>query len=733
MLMLRPDPSTLPGDPAQEAIDIWNRDARSDRKADLLHRMRQDVRNGSLCGIPLSGPYVDAMFALLDRLGWSPSYAELAQAMPHMPDAFGPEDLREVLARLGHASQLLDRRPREISALRLPALLPGPAPHLVEDRGDGPVLVDPVTRAIRPFRSWRRRTLVCFGNTDPVETPGPGSWTAGLLRGLRGTMLWLLGLTFAINSVVLLTSVAIMGIYDLVLPSAAGDTLAAIVVGTALVIGFDIALRRIRARLMGHLAGRIEYMLSTGLLSKVLSLPVERLTSVPAISQVNRLKQFEAIRDNLAGQFAVVAMELPFAILFSLVLMALVGPVGAVPLALVLGLGIVGVVLLPAARARSIAAQNARTSYDELFLDMLTNLPTLRTLGCREAWGERLDRAAVEAARTKGQSVGMGRVIATVSSVTAPVAGGATVAIGTLHVLTGDLSTGALVACMLVVWRIITPVQQALMLLPRLPVLLRLVHQVDTLMALPGEGDTRPGRLTVPPGKPGRIALRQVSFRHAGASQPAVAGLDLEVRQGEFLAVTGASGAGKTTLLELMQGLLVPQAGVVSLEGRNLRQLPLHEVREAVGLVHQEPQFLHGSILQNLRIGAPMATRREIEALMDELGILPVIRALPDGLETRLTETRHSELSRGTRQTLALTRALLRRPRVLLLDEPAQSLDADLDAALVAALSARIGTMTMVMVSHRPSHIALADRNLRLDQGRIAELRNLTKSPGTSP
>ena len=703
----------------------WDRDARADRAEATWARLQRDAQCGELCGRRLVGPFKACLFELLGRLGWEPSYDSLASAMPHMPETFGIDMMREVLARVGFPSYVIQRRADEVAPSQLPALVMGVEPMLlVADANDGLELVDPETRQVWPCTRRGKLDLVCFGAVPEAADVRRSSWLGHVLGRLRGTMWGLVALTFVINSVILLTSLAIMAIYDLVLPTSAVDTLVAIALGAALVIGFDLALRRARARFIGHLSGRIEYLLGSALLSKILSLPVERLNSVPVSTQVAQLRQFEGIRDNVAGQFALVAMELPFALLFTVVLIILVGPIGFIPLALTLLVAAVGLALFSTARQRSVEAQRARTGYNELFLDTLSNLQTVRNLGCEDLWAARLDAAAVEAARTRRRSVEVGQLLSALSAVAAPLAGGATVALGALEVLQGNLSTGALVTCMIVVWRIISPMQQGLMLMRRLPILLRLVRQVDALMAMPSEDDGRPSLPTRRVRPIGRIAMSQATYRYAGSSEPAIAALDLDVRPGEFLAVSGPSGAGKTTLLHLMQGLVTPLAGVVSLDGRNLRQMPLPEIRAAIGLVPQRPQFFHGTILQNLRLAAPMSTDTDIQELLDELGVLDLVRGLPNGLETRLTETQHGELSRGVRQTLALGRTLLRNPSVLLLDEPAQSLDAHLDSALIDAIRARHGRMTIVMVSHRPSHIKLADRHLILQHGRLAQINS---------
>ena len=704
----------------QDAREAWD---------DLLN----GLCSGDFCGTEVDRAAAATLLGLLERLGWKPSANALIEALPHHPERMTVEAIRDICARLGYGSEKLRLRPDEIDTLRLPALALGSRLFVLEQAPVGSfVQVDCVTGA--RFPPGRGRSDVVFfdrGNTGSgAETTRGGSWIRALIGRHAQQFRQLFGLTFLINGVIVATSLSVVAVFDLVVPPRALDTLLAIGAGALFVMALELALRRIRAETIAFVAARTEYSIGTALFSKLVGLSVERTSGASPGAQIARLNQFETVRDLFGGTATITILDLPFAAIFTAVLFLVAGPIGFVPLGLAVCAALAGILTLPAARRLAAAAQLARAAHHELYLDMIANMRTIRSLGCEDVWRARLDEAAIRAARAQRTSQSLRRRVAALSAVAPPLAGGATVLLGAFEVMAGNMSAGALVACMIVVWRIVTPVQEAMLLIGRATDYLQIFRQIDALLAMPSEEDERP-RSAAAVAAMGRVTLANATYRYPGSPAPAVAGLTLDVRPGEMLAVTGPSGSGKTTLLKLAGGLIAPQAGVVALDGRSLRHLAPSDVCAVVGFVAQRPAFLHGTIAQNLRFGAPGAKEAALAAAADELGILEMVRDLPEGFDTRLTEARQARLPRGMRQALSIARALLCEPRVLLLDEPAQALDPLLESALLSVIQRRRRRTTIIMVSHRPSHLKLADRLVTMGRGRIAREEKPAVAAGT--
>jgi subfamily B ATP-binding cassette protein MsbA len=215
------------------------------------------------------------------------------------------------------------------------------------------------------------------------------------------------------------------------------------------------------------------------------------------------------------------------------------------------------------------------------------------------------------------------------------------------------------------------------------------------------------------------LALRGVWFAYAEGA-PVLRHLDLEVAAGERVCVVGPTGAGKSTLLALLLRFYDPDAGVVELDGTDLRDLDLASLRRQLALVPQDPWMLGGTVADNVRFGRPGATREELEAAARATRVDELIERLPDGWDTEIGED-GVRLSGGQRRRVALARAILRDASVLLLDEPTSGLDAASEQAVLDALDRAAEGRTVLSVSHRLSLAARADRVVVLDGGRVVE------------
>jgi ATP-binding cassette subfamily C protein/ATP-binding cassette subfamily C protein LapB len=281
----------------------------------------------------------------------------------------------------------------------------------------------------------------------------------------------------------------------------------------------------------------------------------------------------------------------------------------------------------------------------------------------------------------------------------------------------GALTIGALVACMALGWRVLGPFQSVLMLLNRATQIRSSLRQINHLMRLKPE--RLPGRIPPKRSYQGRIAFNGVVYRHTPDSDPALAGVSFSAEPGEVVAIVGPNGSGKSTIVNLAAGLYRAQMGSVMIDGIDVRQMDTIDIRQNIGLVPQTSELLYGTVSQNLRLIMPWATEEDFIEAAKAAAVHEAIMELPDGYETRLTETVLSELPEGFKQKLSIARALLRKPPILIFDEPGQMLDERGDAAFMAAVEKLRGVSTIIIVTHRPSHVRMADRLILLKNGRV--------------
>lgn len=239
------------------------------------------------------------------------------------------------------------------------------------------------------------------------------------------------------------------------------------------------------------------------------------------------------------------------------------------------------------------------------------------------------------------------------------------------------------------------------------------------LLELRDEREDEASRVALNPARFGLIRLENVHFRYPSRPQlPVLEGCSLDIREGEMLALVGSSGAGKSTVLDLLQKFYAPQRGRILVDGEPLSTMDTEQWLEQLAMVPQLPELFSGSVLDNLRIGAPHATEEEAMAAAELAQIADVIRSLPRGLHTDLGQD-GLRLSGGQRQRLALARALIRNPRLLLLDEPTSALDPESDSAVQRALDASRLGRTTVVVTHRIDTAMRADRIAMLHHGAV--------------
>ena len=289
---------------------------------------------------------------------------------------------------------------------------------------------------------------------------------------------------------------------------------------------------------------------------------------------------------------------------------------------------------------------------------------------------------------------------------------------GGQRVITEVITMGTFVAFMAYQMRLLGPIQGLMGLYASLATARVSLGRVHVILDTPVQVRD-PERPASAEGLGGELRLEGVSFSF-GRAGAVLDGVDLVIREGEVVAVVGASGSGKSTIVDLLSRQLDPDRGRILLGGRDLRALRLEDVRARVVPVEQQPFLFNTTIAENIRYGRPGASDGELEAAARAVGLDDFLATLPEGLETQVGE-RGGELSVGQRQRVAVARAFLADPRVLVLDEPTSSLDPASERELMEGYQAVMRGRTTILVSHRLALARRADRVVVLERGRIVE------------
>lgn len=673
---------------------------------------------------------VRCLTTMLWLMEWSGSADDLLSALPHVKPDIDLTDVRNTLAILGYPTRMerlsqgaLD--PRQLPAILLPS--GGAAAIVYRDEEGRVLLLDGATGAVQPCDPKALRgTMMLVIDTD-AEVPRQ-SWFSGIARRFRGDLPALLGISGLMAVLGLAVPVFTMAVFDTVIAGYSPETLPMLVAGAAAAILLEVAFRAIRQRALLSIAERLDRLVPSAVFTQLMSLPTALVERAGTASQVSRLRDFAAIREFLTGSFAVALLDMPFTLLVIMLMVVLGGWIAVVPVGTAVGFVILYLVSRGPMRLAIEQAARANQMREALAVEALETVRTLKLVGAEERWIDRYSNAAAAAAVASARvSTLSGSMLATAQALVT-LSGLAAVVIGVLSVLGGAMTAGALIAGMMLIWRVLGPMQTCFVMLSRWEQTQASIRQVDGLMALETERPP-PLEARMAPPEQGAIVFQRVTLRYLPQSEPVLAGASFSIQPGQVVAVTGAEGSGKSTLLLLIAGLYRPQGGLVRIDSHDVRSFNPAVLRRSIGWVPQSPGLLYGTVAQNLRLARPSASDAELRHAAAEAGVLEAIEALPQGFDTRVGDNQSGRLPRSILQRIALAAALLRDAPILLLDEPVAGLDDACAKAFTDVIASRRGRCTILMATHRPSHIRLADRVLRLRDGQVEELDQQTAPP----
>jgi ATP-binding cassette, subfamily C, bacterial LapB len=371
--------------------------------------------------------------------------------------------------------------------------------------------------------------------------------------------------------------------------------------------------------------------------------------------------------------------------------------------------------LQPALRAQSTQLLGNSLSKHAVLVEAIGSLETVKVAGAGPMLDARFD-AAVE--RTSGLSLRQ-RIISNLgvnSAMTAQsLCYAGVVFVGVFKIADQSMTMGALIACSILAGRAVAPLTQIAQLLTRVHSARSAYKQIDALMQQPDERSV-PGQ-SVPMLLEGGIEFRDVDFRYPEAAELALRNISFRINPGEHVALIGPIGSGKSTVAKLITGLFEPASGLVLVDGIDIRQLEPQSYRAKIGTLLQDNSLLTGSIRDNIRLGRA-DDDEEMLRVSQIAGAHDFIATLPHGYDLKLSD-RGEGLSGGQRQSIALARAMYGSPPIMVLDEPTSAIDTDTEATLVNRLKQELAGRTLILVTHRPSLLALVDRVILMSRGRL--------------
>lgn len=553
--------------------------------------------------------------------------------------------------------------------------------------------------------------------SNEVEVPKGrlAEWLAAPMRKNRAIYLKVALAAVMINLFALVSALFTMTVYDRVVPNNATESLIGLTIGLVIILVFDFALKLLRAYFVDVAGARIDRDIGKAIFKRILDMRMD-LGHKSTGGLAGLVREIETLRDFFASASVIAMVDVPF-IFITLGVIALIGgPIVWVPLLLIPL--VVGTALLTQPIMHRLSAQTLGEALGKqaVLVETIGSLETVKSANAGRMLAGRWDSAVQGHA---GASLRQ-RLVSTISinmaGTAQTMAYTGVVIVGVFQIAKNDLTMGGLIACSILAGRAVSPLGTIAHLLTRMNAARTAYTQIDRLMEQPSEGPSGQGLELQT--LSGAIEFRDVDFRYPGAPELALTGVSFRIEPGEHVALIGPIGSGKSTIARLILGLYPPTSGLVLIDGSDLRQLTPQSLRSKVGALSQDNLLLTGAIRENIKLGREDVDDEEMLRAAKVSLAHEFISRMPSGYDLVLAD-RGEGLSGGQRQSIAMARALIGRPAILIFDEPTSSVDAETEARLIANLREEFEGRTLVLITHRSSMLALTDRIILLSRGRV--------------
>lgn len=589
---------------------------------------------------------------------------------------------------------------------------------VIHDPRLGPALLEVPSQTLMPELTGHALILkVEHRHAKDEQSAGKqGHWFRDAIMANRWSYIQAIFAAIFINVLALVASLFTMVVYDRILPTAATDSLYALTAGVALALVFDLIIKTLRAGFIDHAGQNADTVAGQAIFDHVTEIEMQaRRGSVGSISAT--LREFETLRDFFTSATMVALVDLPFVVIFIAVIYLFAGPLAIVPAVAVLVVVAIGLVVQPRLSRLADRMQSEGQTKQSVLVETLTGIETIKAAGAarqmRARWSDALQRQAAYGVRSRSLTQGAINVTGFVQQLAQILI----VLYGALLVVSGQITSGVLIAAVILTGRALAPLALIAQTLTRMQQAQSSFKSLDVLMKMPSEHPIG-RRFLSRPRLAGGIEFKGVSFSYPGQQGAALEDVSFRIAPGERVAILGAIGSGKSTVARLALGLYAPSSGAVLADGIDIRQIDPSDLRRNIGAVLQDPWLVSGTLRDNITLGAIRPDDEQILRAAQLAGVEDFAALHPRGYDQHLGE-RGAGLSGGQQQALALARALLSNPPVLILDEPTAAMDMGSEAALMDRLKTVVAGYTLLVVTHRPSLLALVDRVIVLDRGRV--------------
>ena len=541
-------------------------------------------------------------------------------------------------------------------------------------------------------------------------------WLWGLVLKQSGPIAKVVWLNVSNNLLQILISLFSMAVYNKVLPNYATTSLLTMSIGIGIIIIVDLCFKLIKSRIVQAAGDGVDEVLQTELFKKVLSWDLDSRPNYSGASST-LVKDIENIVELVTNNSVSTLVGIPFIALNMLVIYLIAGPVVIVVI-------IVCILTLAHSvyfylRVSQLSPKNKDNQIEKtsIFLEALSNLETLKSIGNYDFFTKKWKETDKFSRELSSKTKNILADANTVNSIFQSLSQVAAVSVGAYFVIEGTVSAGALIAVVILNGKTIQPIIQLAGLLQRYSTAKVSYKKLNETFESVSKEEMRRQNISVPK-VDGLIRIEKLSFKPVRANNSIINIRRVRIAKGQSVGIIGSIGSGKSTFLKLVAGVYTPTEGNVSFGAFDTTAINQTDLRRDVAYLGQSPGIFAGSIRDNLIIGKTDVSDEQISETIKLTGFDLVLRQLPNGLSFNLSEN-GMELSGGQRQILALTRAMLSDPTVLLLDEPTSAMDPKHEKLFIKQMKHFIENKTFLVVTHRRPILALTERLIMIEGGEV--------------
>ncbi len=524
-----------------------------------------------------------------------------------------------------------------------------------------------------------------------------------------------------INILALGLPIVILQVYDRIIPNQAMESFSLLMAGLIIVIIIDSLLKIFRSMLLSWEGARFDHRESLHAMNHILDAESTAYSSKPTSFYLDKMHALEKIQEFYSSQSILLAMDLPFVFIFLTLIWVIAGPLILIPLVL---LGIffavsskVGNHLHAALKQRSTMEERRQN----FIVETLTGIHTIKSMAMESLMLRRYERLQKQSAESVCE---LAKINSTVQGIGATISQLAVVcfaSIGSIYVIDGALTIGALAAGTMLSSRVLQPGLNAMNIWTQFQSV-RLAH--DKVAELYAIAEEKSGSIKSEEGIEGKIELKNVTFKYPTQKENLLEDISLTINAGDSISITGNNGVGKSTLISLLSGFLHPDTGEVKLDDIDIFDYEFEFLRAQIGIVPQRGLLFEGTILENMTLYREGHAIDQAIELSKILGLDEIITRLPSGLDTQVGGAAVDTLSEGVRQKIIMVRSLVGHPKIMLFDDANANFDIKNDSRLYNVIEQFKQEKTLVIVSHRPSFLRLCNRHFKLQDKKLIETTN---------